>query len=181
MNWKRSLIGLALAIPVVALLAYGLTQDPKYIPSPLPGKPAPAFALAMMDAPDTVRLADLRGHVVVLNFFASWCLQCRHEHTALSQAAAAFKPRGVDFYSVLYNDTPENGRAWIQEMGGQTYPALLDPGSRTAIDFGLYGVPETFFIDQQGRVVQKQIGPLLTVGQISEILEPMLAQEGEGE
>jgi len=176
MNWRRAALTTALiALPIVGLLAFGLTRNPNEIPSPLPGKPAPPFALAMLDAPgDTVRLEELRGNVVVLNFFASWCFECRYEHAYLSEAARLYEDRGVRFFGVLYNDRPENGRRWIEQMGGQSYPALVDPGSRVAIDYGLYGVPETFFIARDGTVVHKQIGPL-TLERIVQILDPLLA------
>jgi cytochrome c biogenesis protein CcmG, thiol:disulfide interchange protein DsbE len=175
MNWRKSLVGMAIALPIVALLAYGLTLDPRSIPSPLPGRPAPEFALPLLDEPDTVRLADMRGQVVVLNFFASWCLECRFEHGDLSTAAMVYEPRGVRFFGIVYNDTPTNARAWIREMGGQTYPALLDTGSRVAVSYGLYGVPETFIIDRDGIVVHKQIGPI-TLSRLAALLEPLLVE-----
>ena len=175
MNWRRSLIGVGIALPIIALLTYGMTVDPGELPSTLPGRPAPEFALRIMDStpPDTARLIAHRGEVVVVNFWASWCLECRVEHSDLSLAATMYEPRGVRFYGVLYSDTEENGRSWIREMGGQAYPALIDERSRTAIDYGLYGVPETFIIDQQGRVVHKQIGPI-TTAQLAAIIDPLL-------
>ena len=173
MNWRRSLMAALVCVPIIALLAFGMTRDPGEIPSPLPGKAAPEFALPIMDAGDVVRLADHRGKVVVLNFWASWCLQCRDEHTDLSMAANLYRDRGVEFYGVLYNDNAENGRRWLTAMGGQSYPSLLDEGSRTAIEYGLYGVPETFIIDQQGRVVHKKIGPT-TVSELASFIDPLL-------
>jgi cytochrome c biogenesis protein CcmG, thiol:disulfide interchange protein DsbE len=173
MNWKRSAMGVAISAPILALLAFGMTKDPNSIPSPLPGRAAPEFALPVMDQADTVRLADLRGSVVVLNFWASWCLECRHEHSDLSYAARMFEPHGVKFFGVLYNDTPANGRAWIREMGGQDYPSLVDEGSRTAVSYGLYGVPETFIIDQSGVVVHKQIGPI-TLSRLAGLIQPLI-------
>lgn len=169
MNWKRASIAVGLLVPVIGLLAFGLTRDPKQIDSPLPGKPAPEFSLSVF-APgegrtalavgDTVRLAEHRGSVVVLNFWASWCLQCRDEHRDLSNTATAYFDRGVRFYGVLYNDQESFGTRWIQEMGGQSYPSLVDPRSRSAIDYGLYGVPETFLISRDGQVAYKHIGPI---------------------
>ncbi len=160
MNWKRVVLSFAFTLPLIGLLAFGLTRDPSTIDSPLPGRPAPAFSLPVIENGEgTVSLAELRGRVVVLNFFASWCLECRYEHAALAMASSMYGPHGVQFFGVLYNDTPEKGRRWIEQMGGQPYPALFDEGSRTAIDYGLYGVPETFIIDRNGRVVQKKIGP----------------------
>ena len=169
MNWKRASIATLAAAPVVALFAWGLTKDPGYIPSPLPGKDAPTFALAVF-APgqpplsrpigDSVRLADMRGQVVVLNFWASWCLACRDEHETLSAVARSYAGRPVQFLGVLYNDEPASGLAWIRDRGGQTYASVNDPGARTAIDYGLYGVPETFFLDATGRVAYKHTGPV---------------------
>jgi cytochrome c biogenesis protein CcmG, thiol:disulfide interchange protein DsbE len=176
MNIRRVVIAVAGTIPLVALLAWGMGHDPRAIPSPLPGREAPEFALSVFRLPDsvtgpanmrsglqvgdTVRLAGHRDEVVVLNFWASWCLACRDEHTVLSEAASQYAAEPVRFYGVLYNDSPENGIRWIQGMGGQRYPALTDPGSRTAIDYGLYGVPETFFIGRDGRVAYKHVGPV---------------------
>jgi cytochrome c biogenesis protein CcmG, thiol:disulfide interchange protein DsbE len=178
MNWRRAVMGAGVSLPIIALLAYGMTIDPKALPSTLPGRPAPEFALRIMDStpPDTVRLSDHRGDVVVLNFWASWCLECRVEHSDLSLAATTYASHGVKFYGILYSDSEGNGRSWIRDMGGQAYPALIDDRSRTAISYGLYGVPETFVIDQEGRVVHKQIGPI-TARQLSSIIEPLLAVE----
>jgi cytochrome c biogenesis protein CcmG/thiol:disulfide interchange protein DsbE len=181
MNTRRVIVAIAICVPVIALLAFGLTRDPNEIPSPLPGKMAPGFSLVSMDSSgDTVSLAALRGKVVVLNFWASWCTECRFEHTDLSTAANLYRDRGVEFYGVLYNDQAENGRRWIDEMGGQSYRSLLDPGSRTAVDYGLYGVPETFIIDQQGRVVRKKIGPT-TVAELASFIDPLLTGARPGE
>jgi cytochrome c biogenesis protein CcmG/thiol:disulfide interchange protein DsbE len=178
MNLRRSAIGIISSAPIIALLAFGLTRNANEMVSTLPGRAAPEFALPVLDnAADTVRLSALRGDVVVINFWASWCLECRVEHSDLSAAATVYGPRGVHFYGVLFNDTPANGRAWIREMGGQTYPTLFDPGARTAIDYGLYGVPETFVIGRDGRVVHKQIGPL-TMSRLASLLEPLLAEPG---
>ena len=157
------------AVPVIALFAFGFTRDPGTIPSPLPGQPAPAFNLPVF-APgepplarpvgDALRLGDLAGRVVVLNFWASWCLACRDEHTALSETARSYAGKPVQFIGVLYNDRPGNGVQWISQMGGQSYPSVTDDESRTAIDYGLYGVPETFIVDASGRIAYKHLGPI---------------------
>lgn len=187
MNWKRASIAVVLLVPVIGLLAFGLTRDPKAIDSPLPGKVAPEFSLAVF-APgegqlargigDTIRIADHRGNIVVLNFWASWCLQCRDEHVDLSTTAKAYRDRGVQFYGVLYNDQPSFGLKWIEEMGGQAYPSLLDPRTRTAIDYGLYGVPETFIVTGDGRVAYKHIGPI-SERLLSQKIDSLL-REGSG-
>lgn len=171
MNWRRATIASLFAVPVILLLAWGLTRNPNEIISPLPGRTAPTFALAVF-APgepplarptgDTLALDRLRGHVVVLNFWASWCLACRDEHADLSASARAYAGKPVQFLGVLYNDVPGAGTDWIRQMGGQAYPSVLDPGARTAIDYGLYGVPETFIIDGTGRVAYKHTGPVTT-------------------
>jgi cytochrome c biogenesis protein CcmG/thiol:disulfide interchange protein DsbE len=184
MNWRRASIAGVVALPIIALLAYGTTRDPKTIPSPLPGRAAPDFALAVF-APgedglaraegDTIRLSQFRGDVVVLNFWASWCVACRDEHASLSDVARAYEDRGVRFFGVLYNDAPSNGRRWIEEMGGQSYPSVEDPRTRTAIDYGLYGVPETFFIGRDGRVAYKHIGAV-SDALLMQKLDSLLAQ-----
>ena len=176
MNWKRAGIAMLASVPVIALFAFGFTRDPGAIPSPLPGTAAPAFNLPVF-APgepplarpvgDSLRLGDLAGKVVVLNFWASWCLACRDEHTALSESARAYAGQPVQFIGVLYNDRPGNGVQWIAQQGGQSYPSVTDDASRTAIDYGLYGVPETFIVDPAGRIAYKHLGP---------ISEPLLRQ-----
>ena len=182
MSWKRALIAAAVVLPLLALLAFGMTRDPNAIPSPLPGRDAPAFRLVTMplDESDsatveTIDLAQLRGNVVVLNFWASWCLACRDEHRPLSRVARFYESQPVRFYGVVYNDSPENAREWIEEMGGQAYPALIDPQARTAIDYGLYGVPETFIIGADGRVRHKIIGPA-TEQALREQIDLLLAE-----
>jgi cytochrome c biogenesis protein CcmG/thiol:disulfide interchange protein DsbE len=172
MNWKRASIALLAAAPLIALFAYGFTRNPADIPSPLPGRKAPSFDLAVFtpgDAPsmrpvgDTIRLADLRGKVVVLNFWASWCSPCRAEHAALLESAQYYADKPTQFIGVLYMDETAAALRWIAEMGGGlNYPAVTDVESRTAIDYGVYGVPETYIIDPSGRVAYKQLGPVTT-------------------
>ena len=169
MNWKRAFIAMLAAAPLIALFAYGFSRDPAAIPSPLPGHDAPAFALTVFapgEAPlmrpvgDTIRLADLAGKVSVVNFWASWCGPCRGEHAALSETARHYAGRPTQFVGVLYNDRPAPATRWIAEMGGQSYPAVTDAASRTAIDYGVYGVPETFIVDATGRIAYKHVGPI---------------------
>jgi cytochrome c biogenesis protein CcmG/thiol:disulfide interchange protein DsbE len=169
MNWKRATLAALLVVPVVIIFGFGLTRDPKDIPSPLPGHDASPFSLAVfapglppLNRPvgDTVQLSALRGQVVVLNFWASWCLSCRDEHKILSETAVQYAGKPVHFVGVLYNDEPGNGIKWIEQMGGQSYPSVMDPGARTAINYGLYGVPETYFLDVNGRIAYKATGPV---------------------
>jgi len=183
MNWRRSAIAAALGLPVIGLFVFGLRHDPTDIPSPLPGKPAPPFALAVF-APgqpplarpigDTIRLPGLRGQVVVLNFWASWCLACRDEHATLSAVARQYVGKPVHFVGSLYQDRTSAGTEWIAEMGGQSYPSVEDPRSRTAIDYGLYGVPETFIISPDGRVARKITGPA-DAAAVTRIVDSLLA------
>lgn len=175
MSWLRASLGALAAVPVLALLLFGMGRDPRAIESPLPGRPAPDFTLARLDgtptrgpwaeaggagAPDSVHLRADSGDVVVVNFFASWCVACRAEHGPLGTAAERYAGEGLKVYGIAYQDRPEDALRWIRGMGGQSYPALLDPGSRTAIEYGLWGVPETFFLDRQGRVAYKHVGPV---------------------
>ncbi|MGI9140103.1 MAG: redoxin domain-containing protein [Gemmatimonadaceae bacterium] len=169
MNWKRAAIAMVAATPVIALLAFGFTRNPSEIPSPLPGRPAPEFSLPVFaggepplarEIGDTIHLGDLAGKVVVVNFWASWCLACRDEHVALSETARRYADRPAQFIGVLYHDRPANGLRWIERMGGQSYPSVTDDRTRMAIDYGLYGVPETFIINPSGRIAYKHIGPI---------------------
>jgi cytochrome c biogenesis protein CcmG/thiol:disulfide interchange protein DsbE len=186
MNWRRASIAALFAVPVIALFVFGLTRDPHDIPSPLPGTVAPGFALAVfapgqppLNRPigDTVRLADLRGQVVVLNFWASWCLSCRDEHVTLSQVARRYAGKPVRFIGSLYQDTETSGSRWIAEMGGQSYPSVQDPRARTAIDYGLYGVPETFVISPDGRIAHKITGPA-SAEIVTQVVDSLLAAAG---
>lgn len=184
MDWKRALtVTSVVGLPIIALLAYGMTRDPRDIPSPLPGRPAPQFALPVFatggDLPqrrevgDVIRLADQKGKVVVINYWASWCLACRTEHADLSEASRDLSSRGVQFYGMLYNDKEELGLKWIEQMGGQAYPSLSDPGARTAIDYGLYGVPETFVVDPHGIIARKFTGPV-TRAMVVQVVDSVL-------
>ena len=183
MNWRRSAIAGACALPLVGLFVFGLRHDPRDIPSPLPGKEAPPFALEVFapgqpplarEIGDTIRLADHRGEVVVVNFWASWCLACRDEHAALSGVARQYAGKPVRFVGSLYQDRTAAGTQWIADMGGQSYPSVNDPQSRTAIDYGLYGVPETFFIGPDGRIARKITGPA-DAARVARILDSLLA------
>ena len=171
MKWRVAVLAAAFAIPAVALLGFGLTRDPGEIPSPLPGRDAPTFALpafttggptlahpAPVPRVDSIDLAALRGQVVVVNFFASWCLACRDEHQSLQRVASRYVGSDVHFVGILYNDTPGAALKWLEQMGALPYPSLADAGSRAAIDYGVYGIPETFFIGRDGRVAWKQVG-----------------------
>ncbi|HEX6299877.1 MAG TPA: redoxin domain-containing protein, partial [Acidimicrobiia bacterium] len=122
-------------------------------------EPAPGFELAPLEGGDPISLADLNGDIVLVNFFASWCLQCRNEHAALTSTANAFAEQGVTLVQIAYQESPPASLNYL-ETAGRSDAAfyLADPGSRTAIAYGVFGIPETFFIDEEGIVVGKIIG-----------------------
>jgi cytochrome c biogenesis protein CcmG/thiol:disulfide interchange protein DsbE len=149
------------------VLASRFGADPGLVDSPLLGRQAPGFELAPLEGGDPVALADLDGDIVVVNFFASWCLECRKEHQALTSTANAFADDGVTFVQISYQETPPNSLEYL-DTAGRSDPThdRADPGSRTAIAYGVFDIPETFFIDESGVVVGKIIGEsdALTLG-----------------
>ena len=155
----RALLGTAIAGGLLVALGFGLTRDARVLPTVSVSKPAPAFDLKTLDD-RRVRLSDLKGKPMIVNFWASWCTECRKEHPLLMAAHDRFGDR-IEFVGVVFQDSAKNARSYLVEMGDVavgSYPNLLDPGSRTAIDYGVYGVPETFFIDREGIVVGKRVG-----------------------
>ena len=156
-GWKGwTTAGFTLAF--LGLLGFGLTRDVQKLPSALVGQPAPAFRAETLSG-DSLGLSDLRGDVVVLNFWASWCIPCRQEHAVLRRAERDFRDRDARVVGVVYQDGRSAARRFMRDLGGG-WPSLVDPASRIAIDFGVYGVPETFFLSRDGRVAKKHIGPL---------------------
>lgn len=148
-----------LVAAVALLLGFGLRRDPNVAVSQLQGRPAPAFELRTLDGERLVRLGDLRGQVVVINFWASWCTECRLEHPALASAWNRYRDQGVVVIGITVNDRLEDSRAFASELGGD-WPLLSDPDSRTALAYGLTGVPETYFVDREGRIQDRVIGPV---------------------
>jgi cytochrome c biogenesis protein CcmG/thiol:disulfide interchange protein DsbE len=158
MSWKKLLIPLA-AVPLVILLAYGFRTDPRNIPSPLVEKPAPNFRLALLDG-GAVSLESLKGKPVIVNFWASWCYPACYEEAPLLEATwRKYKDRGLQMLGVVIQDKEPNAREFMKRFDF-TFPNGLDPGSKISIDFGVYGVPETYFIDRQGRIASKHVGAL---------------------
>jgi cytochrome c biogenesis protein CcmG/thiol:disulfide interchange protein DsbE len=158
---------------LTSLLSFGLKRDPALIRSALILRRAPVFALPTLDGRGAVRLSDLRGQVVVVNFWASWCVDCRIEHPALATAWARYRDQGVVFLGIPFQDSPADSRAYIRELGGG-WPVLSDPGERTALAYGVYGVPETYFIAPDGRIAHKEVGPVtyeLLTDQITRLLK----------
>lgn len=156
---RRRVIALILApLALFALLlASGLGRDTGALPSELIGRPAPTFSLPRLDADGTIALDDLRGQVIVVNFWASWCLPCREEHDALEAAWGRYRERGVVVLGVSFEDSTESALAFRRELGGD-WPLAGDPGSRTAIAYGVFGVPETFVIAPDGSIAAKTTG-----------------------
>lgn len=153
----------ALTVVLVAfILAFAFTArfgtDPSLVASPLIGQEAPNLTLPYLEQPGSLDVAGLRGEVVVVNFWASWCLECRLEHPALVTVADGYEESGVRMVGVVFNDRPDQASAMLDELG-RGYAYVTDPGSRAAIEFGVFGVPETFFIDREGVIVAKVTGP----------------------
>ncbi len=146
-------------LPLVALLAYGFRVDHRDIPSPLVGRPAAEFALRSFDG-QPVSLGALRGKVVVLNFWASWCFPaCYEEAPALERGWRAYRDRDVMVIGVDIQDKEEAARKFLADFA-LSFPNAPDPGGKVSIDYGVYGVPETFFIDRAGRIRLKHAGAI---------------------
>ncbi|MFI5184139.1 MAG: TlpA family protein disulfide reductase, partial [Vicinamibacteria bacterium] len=143
--------GLAVSIPLIVVLFANLGRDPHAVESPLIGHPAPPFSLSPVDGGPPVSLASLKGRPVVLNFWATWCIPCVEEHQALANAALR-QGDGAQFLGVVYEDEAPPVRRFLEERG-KAYPSVLDADGKAAIAYGVYGVPETYFIDAQGTIV----------------------------
>lgn len=155
-RWWKWLIPLSV-IPLLFLLAYGFRLDPRFIPSPLINKPAAPFAITTFDG-ERVSLEGLRGKTVVLNFWASWCFPaCWEEAPVLEAGWRAYKERGVVVVGINIQDREADAREFIRRFS-QTFPNGPDPKGKISVDYGVYGVPETFFIDKNGRIRFKHAG-----------------------
>ena len=169
----RYILPLAIFIVLVAFLGIGLTLNPREVPSPLVGKPAPAFELPQLaDPAKTFSPSEMRGKVWMLNVWASWCVSCRAEHKTL---AALAQSGIVPVYGLNYKDTREDGLGYLRKLGDPYRTIAFDPQGRVGIDYGVYGTPETYVIDKQGVIRYKQIGPL-TQDIIKEKVIPLVAQ-----
>jgi cytochrome c biogenesis protein CcmG, thiol:disulfide interchange protein DsbE len=155
-RWGRWLLPLA-ALPVIVLLAYGFRFNPRDVPSPLISRPASPFTLQTF-AGEPLSLEAQRGKVVVLNFWASWCYPaCYEEAPALERGWRAWRERGVMVVGVDVQDTADKARKFIDDFK-LTFPNVQDVSGKVAIDYGIYGVPETFFIDRRGVIRAKHVG-----------------------
>jgi cytochrome c biogenesis protein CcmG/thiol:disulfide interchange protein DsbE len=173
MKALKYLLPLALFAALLAFLGVGLSLNPREVPSPLIGKPAPAFALPRLDnTAQTVSREDLLGKVWMLNVWASWCAPCRDEHPLVIDIA---KRQLVPVYGLNYKDQPAAASNWLRNLGDPYRATLVDADGRVGIDFGVYGVPETFIIDRQGIVRLKHTGPL-TPEVVRTRIEPLLKE-----
>ena len=155
---RRTLIPLGVFVVLVVFLAIGLFRDPREVPSPLIDKPAPPFSLAQLHESSTVMTpGDLKGSVWLLNVWASWCVSCRQEHPLLVELG---KSGVVPIYGLNYKDQRDAALKWLGEFGNPYQASLVDADGRVGIDYGVYGVPETFVIDRDGVIRYKQIGPI---------------------
>ena len=155
---KRFLIPLAVFLVLVGFLALGLKLDPREVPSPLVGKAAPAFELPVLSQPDKRFVpGDMRGKVWLLNVWASWCVSCRDEHPLLVELSR----KGVlPILGLNYKDKGDEAQRWLQQFGNPYQLSVVDADGRIGIDYGVYGVPETYLIDAEGVIRYKQIGPI---------------------
>ncbi|MBN1378672.1 MAG: DsbE family thiol:disulfide interchange protein [Gammaproteobacteria bacterium] len=158
---------------LVLILAIGLTQDPSEVPSPLIGKPAPEFELPRLHDPSqNLSLADLKGEITLLNVWASWCESCRVEHPFISEIAAS---GAVAVYGLNYKDERGEALKWLKALGDPYQAIAVDQDGRVAIDFGVYGAPESYLLDQNGVIVYKKIGPI-TARDWKEDVSPLIQQ-----
>ncbi len=154
----RFAVPLLLFVSLVVFLAIGLQRDPRLVPSPLIGKPAPQFSLGTLATPaSAIKRDDLLGRAVLLNVWASWCAACREEHPLLLELG---RSGSVKLVGLNYHDELDAGRQWLRERGDPYHFTLFDPQGKLGLDLGVYGVPETFVIDAAGVIRYKHVGPL---------------------
>jgi len=163
-----------LGFAAVALaLALGLTRNPQTLPSALIDQPMPQFALPpLLDGKPGLDTQAIRGQVALVNLFASWCAPCRVEHPLLMRLA---EEKAVPIYGIAYKDRPEDARAWLASLGDPYSRIGADLDGRVAIDWGVYGVPETYVIDRNGRIRYRHVGAL-TPQDVQSVLRPMITE-----
>jgi cytochrome c biogenesis protein CcmG/thiol:disulfide interchange protein DsbE len=165
-------VALFVAIAVYFLLALNPNRDPTLVPSALIDKPAPQFQLAGLEGGAGLALSGLKGQVAIVNFFASWCEPCRDEHALLMGLE---KQAGVPVYGIAYKDKQPDTERFLKQLGDPYHAIGVDENGRTAIDFGVYGVPETYVIDKEGRIRKRFVGPL-SERQVTRELLPLVQQ-----
>lgn len=170
---RRFLLPFMAFLVLLAFLVIGLGLNPREVPSPLIGKPAPAFALPRLHAPDqTVSAQQMAGQVWIFNVWASWCVACREEHPVLMDLA---RTAGVPVVGLNYKDDRAQGIAWLAQHGNPYAMSAFDGDGRVGIDYGVYGVPETFVVDRDGVIRYKFTGPL-TRRAVEDKLLPLLRE-----
>ncbi|CAN5298277.1 DsbE family thiol:disulfide interchange protein [soil metagenome] len=168
---KRYLFPLIAFAVLVGFLAVGLHLKPRELPSPLIDKPAPGFSLPLLSAPaQRLSAQDMRGKVWLLNVWASWCVACRQEHALMVEIA---KTGAVPIYGLNYKDKRLDALSWLDQFGNPYVASLSDADGLVGIDYGVYGVPETFVIDKQGVIRHKLIGPV-TAETLREVILPLV-------
>jgi cytochrome c biogenesis protein CcmG/thiol:disulfide interchange protein DsbE len=171
-RWRLAgYLPLAVFFVMAVFLGIGLTLNPRDIPSPLIGKPVPEFSLPPVKGRTLgLATADLKGQVALVNVFASWCVACREEHPVLMDLG---KKGIVPIHGLNYKDKPADAQAWLDELGDPYTRTGADISGRVAIDWGVYGVPETFVVDRNGVIAYKQIGPI-TPKALEETILPLI-------
>lgn len=174
---QRFLLPFAIFLALLLFLGIGLHLNPREVPSPFIGKPAPAFALTQLNDPEkTISPKDMLGQVWMLNVWASWCVSCRQEHPVLMDLSR----QGVlPILGLNYKDGRAEGIAWLQQFGNPYLLSAFDAKGMVGIDYGVYGVPETFLIDKRGVIRLKHIGPV-TPAVIAEKLLPLIKELNHG-
>jgi cytochrome c biogenesis protein CcmG/thiol:disulfide interchange protein DsbE len=170
------IVGFTLVLGAVFGSRFG--KDPRLVESPLIGKPAPDAVLPYLEQDGELTLSELRGQIVVLNFWASWCLSCRFEHDDLLATAMAYASKDVQFIGVDFQDEKDDAIAFLNELG-RGYPNVVDVDSRLGVELGVYGIPETFFIDREGIVVAKISGES-NANALGAVLDDILAGREPG-
>ena len=165
-------VALFIAVAAYFVLALRPGRDPSLLPSAMINKPAPEFALAGLPGSEGLALDGIKGQVVLVNFFASWCEPCRDEHSVLMQIA---KGGQIALFGIAYKDKPGDTEKFLQQLGDPYRKIGLDETGRTGIDFGVYGVPETYVIDKEGRIRLRHVGPL-TEADVTQQLLPLLKE-----
>ena len=169
----KYIIPLLLFIVLAVFLGLGLNLKPNDIPSPFINKPAPEFSAPKLNAPEqTLTPADLKGQVWLFNVWASWCVSCRAEHPILNQFA---KQYAVVIIGLNYKDEPEDAKTWLKTLGNPYNVSIMDTDGRIGIDYGVYGVPETFVIDKKGLIRYKHTGPV-SADDVQTIFLPLIAK-----
>ncbi|MBT8197551.1 MAG: redoxin domain-containing protein [Acidimicrobiia bacterium] len=181
---RRIVYGVGFGLLTIGILVVSFTTrfgtNPEATTSPLIGTSAPEWSAPTIDGDAVFDTATLDGDIVVVNFWASWCTGCRVEHDALVSAAEAFAPFDVQFVGVLYQDNPERGGAWLEEVGRSPETIyVVDDDSRVGLDYGVFGLPETFFVDRAGTIVAKKTGAI-SAEELSAVLNQIILGETVG-